>query len=306
MFISLFNLMGMMFLLMAAGFLLMKTGLMNKAGKKSFVNVLLYFIMPCYIINSFLIDTGDDFWATSGKIFFIALIINVLQVVIATFCYNMMSKTEKPVYQYGMVCPNAGFMGNPLCEGVFGSLGSVHAAIFLIPQRFVMWTAGMTYFSKDEGNVWKAIKKVLKHPCIIGLYIGTFLMITQIQLPEVIKSTISTAGRCNTAMVMIYIGTILVDIDFKALLNWHQFYAAFMRLIFAPVIVYVGCRIFGVDPYVTGVCTLLTATPSGSTTSILAAQYGADEVAAANNVVLSTLLSVITLPLWSAFLLSQL
>jgi hypothetical protein len=71
------------------------------------------------------------------------------------------------------------------------------------------------------------------------------------------------------------------------------------------MLVFVGCLIAGVDPLVAGVCTLLSGTPAGATTSLLASKYGADEISAAKCVVLTTALSMITIPLWSAVLISR-
>ena len=103
-------------------------------------------------------------------------------------------------------------------------------------------------------------------------------------------------------MTMLYIGTILTDVDFKTLITGRQIYFAIMRLILIPLAVYIPCRLTGVDPVITGVCTLLTAMPAGSTTSLLAARYEADELSAAKCVVFTTMLSVITTPVWGMIL----
>jgi predicted permease len=73
-----------------------------------------------------------------------------------------------------------------------------------------------------------------------------------------------------------------------------------------PLVVYVCCRLLGVDALATGVCVLLTAMPAGSTTALLASKYNGDEKMATKCVVLSTLLSLGSIPAWSMILLAGL
>ena len=93
--------------------------------------------------------------------------------------------------------------------------------------------------------------------------------------------------------------------DFKSLLSASQSYFALLRLIVLPAIVLTGCMFCRLDGLVSSVAVFLTAMPAGSTTSLLASKYRADEDAAAKCVVFTTLLSVVTLPVWS-FLLKYL
>lgn len=302
MYSELFQLMGMMFLMMAAGYLLGKKKLVTEQGKKSLTNVILYVVLPCNIIKAFCMEIEDGFWCGFSQALLVAALIQVLCMILAKLLYNRMPAKEKQVYQYGTVCSNAGFMGNPLAQGVFGDTGLLYASVFLIPQRIVMWTAGVSYFT-DEGDQKTAVKKVLVHPCMIAVYIGLFFMIFQVPCPGVIDRTLKSFSSCCTGMTMLYIGTILAGVDFKSLCSRNQIYFAGIRLIFIPLLVYVGCRIGKADSLVTGVSVLLTATPAGSTTSILAGKYGADEDAAAKCVVFTTALSVVTIPVWSAVLL---
>lgn len=302
MFSSLFNLMGMMFLLMASGAFLRKKNIITLEAKKVLADIILYVILPCNIIKAFCIEIQQGFWVQVSKVFIAAILIQVLCLILTKFLYVRMNEKEKAVYQYGTICSNAGFMGNPLAQGVFGDMGLLYASVFLIPQRIVMWTAGISYFT-EETDKKAAIKKVLIHPCLIAVYIGLAIMISGISPPGVILNTIESYSNCTTAMTMMYIGTILTEVDFKTVASKKQIYFAFIRLVLIPVIVFAVCGIGKVDPLVTGVCVLLTAMPAGSTTSLLAFKYGADEETAAKSVVFTTALSVITLPIWSAVLL---
>ena len=299
------NLMGMMFLLIMTGFMLRKFGLITDAGKKCITDVLLYAILPCNIIKAFTADLGSDRWKEFAVLLAVAIAVQVLALIICHFCYNRMNAGEKAVYQYATVCSNSGFLGNPVAESVFGSMGLLYASVFLIPQRVVMWTAGVSYFTQ-ETDKRKAYKKILIHPSMIATYIGFIILIFHLTIPTPIYKAVVSLSNCTTAMTMMYVGTILVGVDFKALITKKQLYYNLIRLVIMPAIIWIGCRLLQIDPLITGVGVLLTSMPAGSTTSLLAAKYEADEESAAKCVVLSTLLSIIAIPVWSGILLAAL
>ena len=299
------NLMGMMFLLIMTGFMLRKFGLITDAGKKCITDVLLYAIIPCNIIKAFTADLGSDRWKEFAVLLAVAIAVQVLALIICHFCYNRMNAGEKAVYQYATVCSNSGFLGNPVAESVFGSMGLLYASVFLIPQRVVMWTAGVSYFTR-ETDKRKAYKKILIHPSMIATYIGFIILIFHLTIPTPIYKAVVSLSNCTTAMTMMYVGTILVGVDFKALITKKQLYYNLIRLVIMPAIIWIGCRLLQIDPLITGVGVLLTSMPAGSTTSLLAAKYEADEESAAKCVVLSTLLSIIAIPVWSGILLAAL
>ncbi len=303
MFSTLIGLMGMMFLLILTGYLLRRFGCITDAGKKCITDVLLYAILPCNIIKAFTTDLGSEHWRDFAILLAVAIFVQIMALFICRFLYGMMRPGEKEVYQYATVCSNSGFLGNPLSEGVFGATGLLYASVFLLPQRVVMWTAGVSYFTKETDKK-KAYKKILLHPSMIATYLGFLIMILHLTLPAPVYKAVLSLSNCTTAMTMMYIGTILVGVDFKHLVTAKQLYYNLIRLVLMPLVVYIGCHLLKIDPLITGVSVLLTSMPAGSTTSLLAAKYEADEVSAAKCVVLSTLFSIIAIPVWSAILLA--
>jgi hypothetical protein len=127
-------------------------------------------------------------------------------------------------------------------------------------------------------------------------------MITQWTPPLVMTKTITTIGNCNTALSMMVIGMILADADWKALFDKEVLCYSLLRLVLMPLALYVVCLALGLPALVTGVCVILTAMPAGATTSILASKYGCDEIFATKLVVASTILSMISIPVWNIIL----
>ncbi len=298
---SLINLQGMLFLLVAAGIILRKKGILHEEAKAVLTDLVIYLILPCNIISSFLIEFNLSVLKKFAVILLIATLIQVVSLILANVLYNKEEDGRKKVLQYGTVCSNAGFMGNPIAEGVFGAQGLMYASIFLIPQRIVMWSAGVSYFTESPDRK-TIVKKVMTHPCIVAVYIGMFFMVTQIQMPQFLEHTIRGVGGCTTTVSMVLIGTILAEVKLKSILDWGIVKYTAIRLFFIPLLVFLFCRLFSVDPMLLGVSVLLAGMPAGSTTAILAAKYDGDYIFATKCVVVTTLLSLVTIPLWCMFL----
>ncbi|MDF2887702.1 MAG: putative permease [Lacrimispora sp.] len=294
---SLINLQGMLFLLVAAGVVLRKLGILPDSAKQVLTDLVIDLILPCNIISSFLIEFNLDILKGFAAILLIATLIQFGCLIIANTFYKKEPDRRRKVLQYGTVCSNAGFMGNPIAEGVYGAEGLMYASIFLVPQRIVMWSAGVSYFTESPDRK-TVVKKVLTHPCIVAVYIGLFFMITQISMPVFLENTIRNVGGCTTTVSMVLIGTILAEVKEGSFFDKGIMKYTFIRLFFIPFLVFLCCRFFPVRPLISGVSVLLTGMPAGSTTAILAAKYDGDYIFATKCVVVTTLLSLVTIPLW--------
>lgn len=117
-------------------------------------------------------------------------------------------------------------------------------------------------------------------------------------LIQAVDKAVRSAGGCTTATTMILIGTMLADVSTRDMLQKDTALISVVRLGLMPLIVMVGCKIAGINQFLSGVCVLMTGMPAGSTSAILAAKYGCDYVFATKCVVVTTLLSMVTIPLW--------
>lgn len=292
-----------MLLLILIGALIKKIGIIQPTGQKNLNDLVIYLVLPCNIIKSFLIEWDHETLQQFALVLIISIAIQIVSVILGKVLYGKKELGHRMSLQYGVICSNAGFLGNPVAEGVFGSIGLAMASIFLIPMRIMMWSSGIAIYTQSTD--WKGtLKKVATHPCIIACFAGLILMLTQWQLPAVAEKTITTIGNCNTALSMMVIGMILADASLFALFDKEVLFYSLLRLIVMPLALYAICIATGVPALVTGVCVLLTGMPAGATTSILASKYHADELFATRLVVASTILSMATIPAWSIILTS--
>ncbi|MGN0168182.1 MAG: AEC family transporter [Acetatifactor sp.] len=294
-----------MFLIMLVGLFFRKKNIISERGKKDLTDLVIYLILPCNIVKSFLIEFNRDTLKNFGLILAISVLIQVFCAALARILYRRAEPGHKPVLMYATVASNSGFLGNPIAEGVFGSMGLALASIYLIPQRIVMWSAGVSYFTKGADRK-SVVKRVLTHPCIVAVFVGLLFMLTQVSLPAFLDAALKDIGNCNTAMSMLVIGTILADVKPRQMLDKSLLLFSGLRLILIPLAVYAGCLVFHVDALVTGVSVLLAAMPAASTTAILAAKYDGDAVYASKCVVITTVLSLLATPVWSMVLLRAL
>ncbi len=299
---QLINLQFTMFVMIAAGMILKRIGIIGPEGQRNITDLVIYLVLPCNIIKSFMVEFTFDILYTFVGVLIISILIQAVCTVLGKVLYQRMETPQKKVLQYATICSNAGFLGNSIAEGVFGTMGLTLTSIYLIPQRIVMWSAGISVFT-EAPNKKMLIKKVVTHPCIIACFLGILLMLTQLQLPGIIVSSIQTISNCNTALSMMVIGMILAEVDLRHLVDKKVLYYTLIRLVLIPLIVYLPCRLFGLDSLVTGVCVLLAAMPAGATTSILASKYNGDAAFATKCVIFSTFASLLSTPIWSFFLI---
>ncbi len=291
----------MLVLLMALGLFLSEIGMIDAAGRTLLTNLVINVLLPCSIVKSFLIDFDMETLRSCLTIFVIAILIQVGTLLLGKVLYPRYPDRRKKVLQYATICSNAGILGNPVAEAAFGSMGLLYASIYLIPQRTFMWSFGLTYYTECPSGKELA-KKVATHPCIIAAVLGLVLMITQWQLPGFVESTVESLGSANTSISMLLIGSILSGVKWREMIDRDSLYYCFVRLILVPALVFLGCRLAGVDGLVMGVSVLLAAMPAASVTAVLAAKYEKDEAFAALIVALSTILSMATAPLWCILL----
>ena len=299
---NMFNMQGMLFLLMIIGAVLTWKKIITADGQKLLTDLVMDVTLPASIIKSFQMELSRELLESCLEIFLVAIAIQVGTFLLSALLYRGISdEKHRKVLQYATICSNAGVLGNPIAEGIFGSMGLLYASIYLIPQRTFMWSAGLTYFTRCPSKRELA-RKVLTHPCIIAVAFGMVLLVTGTTLPGFLGSTVNSIAGANTAVSMMLIGSFLVGVNVKSMFQKTFYYYSFVRLFLIPFLVFVPCRLLGLDSMVTGVSTILAAMPAASSTAILAAKYECDEVFASKCVVFTTVLSMVTIPVWCLFL----
>lgn len=203
--------------------------------------------------------------------------------------------------EYGTICSNAGYLGNPVVEGIYGAEGLLYASVYLIPARLFLWSAGLMCFTQADKKT--VLKNLAKHPCIIAVEIGFLLMLSQLSLPSLLEKSLRSVGGCTTVLSMFTIGSVIAGSDLRTVFSRDNWYYCFVRLILVPGLVLAAGMVLHVDALILGISVVLAGMPAGATTTLLAAKYDGDADFASKCTVLSTLLSMVTIPLFCLFLI---
>ena len=214
--------------------------------------------------------------------------------------YNRFPYEEKSILQYGTLVSNSGFAGLPVVSGAYGDQGLFLGSLFIIPTRILMWSAGISLFTQADPK--NAFKKVMTNPGIIAVEIGLVRMFLQLPLPHFVDTAVDNLGACTSPVAMALVGAILADVPLKTVVDPRGFYLVAVRQLLLPGLCLAGLTLLNVDPLTTGVAVALTGMPIGSTTAILAQKYGANAQFASKCVFLSTLTSLVTVPILTLFL----
>ena len=195
---------------------------------------------------------------------------------------------------------NSGFAGLPVVSGAYGDQGLFLGSLFIIPTRILMWSAGISLFTQADPK--NAFKKVMTNPGIIAVEIGLVRMFLQLPLPHFVDTAVDNLGACTSPVAMALVGAILADVPLKTVIDLRGFYLVAVRQLLLPGLCLAILTLLGVDPLTVGVSVALTGMPIGSTTAILAQKYGANAQFASKCVFLSTLTSLVTVPILTLFL----
>ena len=288
------------FLLVAIGYLLSKLGMLVLVTRKQLTDLVIYVILPCNIVESFQVDLTHDLLISAGIVLVLGFAAQGLYALLNLFLYRRFDARRQINLKYGTICSNAGFMGLPLSLSIFGPTGLMYASVALLPIRLFMWSAGLSLYTSTTKK--QVLKTLATHPCIIAVFVGFALMLSGLQLPAFLNDTINSLGNCCTALSMVVIGAILSDVDPRTVLEPAVLYYVVIRLIAIPAFLFGVLWLLKVDALVTGIIVILSAMPAGSTTAMLAQKYDQDPEFASKMVFLSTLASLITLPLWAMVL----
>lgn len=264
------------------------------------IDLCIYLTLPFNVLHSFLREWDWNLFVSCGIILLLSAGYNAISVLFSAVLYKKADKKRQKPLKYGTIVSNSGFLGNPVVEGIYGTDGLLYAALFMLPVRIVMWSIGVSVFMKDGKD--HLLKKILTHPCIVAIYGGVIIMISGIQFPTFVENTITGISNCNTPLSMMLVGMMLAEVHPKGLIDKTMVFYTFVRLALIPAVVFAITAFLPIDSMLRGITVIMAGMPAPITTALLSAKYGGDEEYATGLIFLSTLLSLITLPVWCAFL----
>lgn len=282
--------------LVILGYICDKSKLYDQNVSRQCNDLLFYIITPAVIINSFL---NVEFNWESGVSFLSALLVfGVFHGAVALLVLPLYKRSgaDRSIFQFATLFGNVGYMGLPLAKAVAGDLGVFYASAGVAVFNIFAFTFGIHLMDREGGKF--QLKKLILNPGSIGILVGVPLFLLKIKLPELIGTPLNYVGSLNTPMAMIMFGTYLANTDLLGMFRRKEnYFVAALRLLILPLAGIGTLWICGVRGPLLVTAAVLFSAPTANNTVMFSAKYGRDTGTASKVCGLTSVLSIITMPI---------
>lgn len=304
---SIFTNVALLMIYMMIGFVLCKSRKAEVSHAKSMSSLLIYVLAPSMVINSFLqLEYSKENFQSIIKCFFITLAAQLIFMgIIYAVLHKKYGQAKYRILTVGSVLGNVGFIGMPIISSLFPNEPIVlcYSSINILTMNLIVFTMGVFLITNDKKYI--SLKSAVLNPTTISILISLPLFFLNIQLPEIASSTIAVFAKMVTPFCMIILGMRLSSCNLKDLFTRPFVYAAAaLKLMVFPVLMFLAVhRLPMLDGVAKSALIILAMCPSGAVIESLAELHECEQELAANVVLLSTILCVVTIPLMSFILL---
>jgi len=297
-----------LFGIIAIGYFVTKRGWMNPKVNPKISELIIKLTLPALIFGSVFAEETTfsqkevmNILRWGFALYFVLFILSFL-----TIYLIKPNKEDSGIYQILLIYANTGFIGYPLFGALFGAEAIFYMAVMHLPYNIFFFTIGVYIIRKSmnadkkEENVWKSIFS----PGTIASLLAILFFAFNLTLPQPMIDMVITVGSATTPLALLIIGSSLTVVPFDALFkNRKLYFFTFIKLILLPLFVSLLIMPFPINDMIRIMIILSTALPSGSLVVMMASQYGDDTELASSAVFLTTVLSVLTMPLVAAIIL---
>ncbi len=288
-----------LFGIMVIGYALYKLNIMNLDFNKRLNKIIMSVSLPALVLSSVLSQETTQ-GNVVGQLFVIAVTMYLALPVLAYVLVKILRlpKEQQGVYMFMTVYSNIGFMGYPVVNALYGPLGVFYASVFNIIFNLSAFTMGVFIIRYGQKDAVKFELKRLLTPGFIMCVVAVILYFVQVKLPQDVMELLGTVGGLTTPLAMILMGATLAAMNIKEIFNdWRVYPYAVIKQLALPLLIWPLLHRILQDPLVLGITFLLSAMPIANMSVLFATEYHRDEKLAAKNVFITTLLSIITVPL---------
>ena len=281
-----------LFILIAIGFLLGKVNILDDRGAKALSDIALLLSTPCVIIRSFERQVTAEELTGLLIAFGASFGVHLVGIIIGKVAFLHNTSRDNTLWLAVVLC-NAGFMGLPLQEAILGDIGVFYGATYVVVFNLVLWSFGQRVMG-GKMSPWR----LLVNPGTIGLLLGLAVMFFCPNLPEIVAKPVDYLAALNTPLPMLFIGYTLSKSNLgkavRAPANWVS---VVLRLLVVPAAAVGILYLSGVRGDLLVSMGIAVSAPVAASVSMFASRYRQDTEAAVSTTALSTLLSLVTMPL---------
>ena len=287
-----------LFVIMFMGYAVVKAGLMKASESKSVSVILVYLVNPCVIVNAFQVEYTPE--VQKG------LILAVMAAVVIHLLYLLLTAILKHPLHLNVIerataiYSNAGILVIPLVQVLLGQEYVIYSSAFITVQLVLLWTHCKSMLCEESKLEWK---KILLNVNIISIFVGVILFVSRVSLPSGVQSVLGMMNNLMGPLGMLLAGMVIADVSMKnVFLRKRNYLSAALRLLIYPVLSLAVMKIIslfapGSDfKQILLTVYLASVTPACTTVTSMAQLYDKDAGYASSLYVLTTLLSIVTMP----------
>jgi predicted permease len=285
-----------LFVIMFIGAAAKRAKIIDDSIQDSISVLLMQIALPALILSSSNITRTDEVLPNTINILIITTISYILTILFCMLTAKGLrfDKKTSSVFISLIVFGNVGFMGFPVARAFFAETGVFYATAANLVFTAFLWTYGILLFN-NQGKI--DFKKLLNLGSISTL-ITLFMFAFQLKFPYFLQTAFDLIGKMTTPLSMLLIGTLIAEIDaVKLVSNKKVYLVSAIKLVLIPLATAYILKFMGFNTMVISICTIMASMPSGATNAIFAKQFGAEPLFASVGVFITTLLSILTLPL---------
>ena len=289
----------MLFGFILVGYVANKTKILDDISNQKISKFLINITIPATIINSSIGQASENN-SNVLIVFLVAVCFYILIPIMSRFISKLLK--QEPTFELMLTYSNLGFMGIPIVEAIYGKDIVFYVTIFMMIFNISIFSMGILTLSKNKTEKNFSMKQFL-NPGIISAIIAIIIYGFKIQIQNDISNIIANVGSITTPLAMIIIGSTLGEIQLQTAFSDMKMYIFVgLKLIGYPILIYVILRMLRMDEQIIGVVVILTSLPTAGNVSMVCSEYGGDMNMVTKGICISTLFSVITIPLWINFI----
>lgn len=286
-----------LFILMALGYFFSKKGLIHDSAIKSISNLVVYGAMPALILTSMQVPFTKELLHEALIMMLVSFLFYSLLIFLSFYVARLFHfpPLTTGAITFALAFSNASFMGFPVIRSILGEQAFFLTSINNMMFNLFAFSIGTIIISGRWATI--SIQKVLNVNVLTAVAGFTFFVVSY-SIPHVFMIPLSMLGNITTPLAMIVTGALLARSKLKNVFgNWKLYLVSIIRLLLWPAIIAIVLWLCGIRGYIFYISVIIAGMPSGSNTSMLAEVYGGDSETASNIVFLTTIFSIITIPL---------
>jgi predicted permease len=293
------NQMLVLLILLIVGVIACKTGITDEVSNQRLTKIVIHIAQTACTLGSVMnvesSFTGMELLILVG----VSCLTYVLLIVIAFFVPRILRvpRADWGLYSFMTIFGNVGFMGFPVIASIFGQEAVFYAALCNIPFSILAFSLGIALVTGHGGKLKIDFKQVINAP-FLATFVAIAIFALDIRVPEALADAVTRTGDMIIPLAMLIIGGSLGNMKLKDIFcEWRTYVFAVIRLILLPILVWAILRLFVTNEMMLGIVTVITAMPVAAIATMFSIEYGGNEAVASRTVVLTTVLSVFTIPL---------